>query len=91
MPLTLTAKSASEAIRIHREALAQRVFASLGLLSPERRLLVLLDDEDWQAFKAQNGSANRGFYARVRPGHPHWRIAPRYILDRVFIDGATAL
>jgi hypothetical protein len=75
---------------MHREALAQRVFASLGLHSPERRLLVLLDDEDWQAFKTRNGVANRGFYAPVRSDHPHWRIAPRYILDRVFIDGALA-
>jgi hypothetical protein len=90
MPLTLIIRSAGEDVRKHHEALAQRVVASLGLQSPARRLLVLLDDEDWQAFKAENGIANRGFYARIRPGHPHWRIAPRYILDSVFVGGAPA-
>jgi hypothetical protein len=90
MPLTLIVKSASDAGRKHREALAQCLLASLGVESPARRLLVFLDDEDWQAFKAQSGVANRGFYAPVRSGHPHWRVAPGYILDRVFIDGAPA-
>jgi hypothetical protein len=90
MPLTLVIRSTDEEARKHREALAQRVFASLGLQCPARRLLVLFDDEDWQTFKTQNGVANRGFYAPVRSGHPHWRIAPRYIVDNVFIDGTAA-
>jgi len=68
----------------------QRVFASLGLQSAGRRLLCFLDDEDWRAFKAQNGAANRGFYAPVRAVHPHWLIAPRYLLETVFVDGAPA-
>lgn len=90
MPVTLRIKSTDDTAKTHREALAQRVFTSLGLQSAGRRLLCFLDDEDWHAFKARNGAANRGFYAPVRAGHPHWRIAPRYILDSVFTDGAAA-
>jgi hypothetical protein len=91
MPLTLMVKSADEAVRTQREALARRTFDSLRLQSHDRRLLCFLDDEDWQAFKDQNGIANRGFYARVRAGDMHWRIAPLYILERVFVGGAATV
>jgi hypothetical protein len=90
MPLTLTVKSADDATKRHREAAAQRVLACLGDESPERRLLCFLDDEEWQEFKAANGVANRGFYAPVKASGPHWRIAPRYILQHVFFDGGPA-
>jgi hypothetical protein len=91
MPLTVIAKSAIDSVRKHREALVHRACECLHLQSPDRRLMCFLDDEDWQAFKDHNGIANRGFYARVRAGDPHWRIAPFYILERVFVGDIAAV
>jgi hypothetical protein len=91
MPLTLIVKSTDDTVRKEREESAQRVVACLGCQAPGPRLLCFLDDVEWQAFKTENGIANRGLYARVRAGDPHWRIAPPCVLASVFADGVAAV
>lgn len=91
MPLTLIVKSTDDTVRKEREESAQRVVACVGCQAPGPRLLCFLDDVEWQAFKTENGIANRGFYARVRSGDPHWRIAPSYVLAGVFVDGVATV
>jgi hypothetical protein len=91
MPLTLIVKSTDNALKAQREAAADRVLASLGCQSPDPRLLCFLDDVEWQAFKAANGVANGGFSAHVKPIDPLWRIAPPYILDRIFVSSVQVV
>jgi hypothetical protein len=90
MPLTLIVKADEQVARSQREMAAQRVLDCFGLQLPDRRLLCFLDSQEWQAFKTENGIANRGFYSRVKASHRHWRIAPTYILESVFPNGVLA-
>lgn len=90
MPLKLIVKADDQATRKQREVAAQRVLDCFELQLSDRQLLCFLDNEDWHAFKRENGVANRGFYSRVKAAHPHWQIAPAYILESVFSSGVPA-
>jgi hypothetical protein len=90
MQLTLTIKTTDDVAKERQQILAQRVLVYFGNQPSERRLLCFLDDQEWEAFKAENGAANRGFYSPIRAGDPQWRIAPTYILEHVFVRGVPA-
>src|SRR5271169_2150777 len=82
MPLTLIVKSTYDTVRKEREESAQRVVACVGCQAPGPRLMCFLDDVEWQAFKTENGIANRGFYARVFKSLGRPRREPAEPMDR---------
>ncbi|HEV2200934.1 MAG TPA: hypothetical protein VGR73_14030 [Bryobacteraceae bacterium] len=84
MPPTIEVKSPDDGIRAQREATAQRVINLHGDQLPDASLLCLLDDQDWQPFKAATGARSRGFYKPVRRKDSDWEMAPYYVVKSLF-------
>jgi len=84
MPPTIKVKAKDEAVKNQRETVARRVIGEFGNSLPDRNLLCLFDDEDWDALKAERGPSNRGVFTPVIAGDPAWDVAPRYVLEELF-------
>jgi hypothetical protein len=92
MPYTVKVKSVDEALRNHREALAQRVISQCGNEVPEGRVLCFFDDVDWQALKDSIGIANRGVYMPIGKGEPAWwQDMPDYLRNAFLLTASAAL
>jgi hypothetical protein len=72
-------KVKDNAVRIQREAAAQRVLSHFGLSMPESRLLCFLDDVDPTALRAKYGPANRGLYGPIHANQDLPSQLPEYV------------
>ncbi len=86
MQPTIVVKSADNAVKMHRQAIAQRVVAHFGSRLPGASLLCFFDDSDWEALRADQGPANRGAFAPVIAGDRIWEAAPPDLFGALFRD-----
>jgi hypothetical protein len=90
MAITLNVKSENEAVRVHREAVAQRVLEHFGSCLPRSRLLCFLDEDDPPSLKGERGAANRGLYGPIHDNTPmaDW---PEYVTSLIFVDDDVSI
>jgi hypothetical protein len=88
--LKVEVKSWDDAVRVKRQATAQRVVNEFGDRLPNLRLLAFFDDEDWSYFRYELGPSNRGLYTPIKP-NVQWGTWPYYVKECILVSDPSTL